>query len=132
MHPNSLKNLEKGKKFQRTADEQTISEKREAGKKSGEVRRMKKTFQQLAEFVGMKKPIPEIIKYLEEQGFNLETSNDLALVVKQYEKAIQDGDTRAAEFVYKLSGEEVMRVKHEVSTSLTDWKELIKKALSES
>ena len=83
---------------------------REIGKKggvaSGIAKRQKKTFKDLIEMVGeMKLSKPQIITKLKEAGLTDDKlTNDMAVIMAQYEKA-QQGDTQAAQFVRDTKGE---------------------------
>lgn len=74
----------------------TVSEQREGGKKSGEVRRKKKAMREIMEEYGQQpnKSHPEI-------------DNDTALVIHQYELAMESGNgsTQAATFIRDTKGE---------------------------
>jgi len=72
-----------------------------AGQASVEARRRRKTLREIAEILGEKRiamPMPG--------GGSEDMSYDVALVQRQYQKAIAEGDTAAAKFIQNLRGEE--------------------------
>lgn len=74
----------------------TLEEQREAGIKSGEARRRKKTFRELIELFGsLDVKNPKIRRTMEELGLDPdEFTNDMATIIGQYMSA-QKGNTNA-------------------------------------
>lgn len=91
--------------------DRTTEEQREiaraGGIASGEARRRKRTLRQIAEMLSDKQ-IP-----MKDGAGNIEmVTYDVAMIHSQYQKAIQNKDTKAATYISKLLGEIVD--KHEV------------------
>lgn len=84
--------------------EQTASEQREiaraGGIASGEARRRKRTLRQIAEMLAEKN-----VNITNPDGTREQVTMDVALVQRQYQKAVMDGDTTAAKFIGELLGE---------------------------
>lgn len=74
---------------------------RKGGIASGEAKRKRKTLRELAELIGQKTvdmPMPN--------GTTEKMQYDAAMIQRQYQKAILEGDTQAAKFLANLLGEE--------------------------
>jgi len=112
-------------------NERTKEERREiataGGKASGEARRRKRTLRQIAEMLAEKKivmPNPD--------GTTEELTYDMAMIQRQYQKAIAEGDTQAAKFITNLLGEEnvlqqtinVYNVKEETAKKMQDLEQM--------
>lgn len=88
----------------------TEDEAREGGRRggiaSGEARRRKKSMREWAEVLG------EVSMHLKTpDGADVPDGNAAAAVVlKQYQKAINKGDTAAAAFLMRLRGEDVQKI----------------------
>ena len=96
--------------------DRTTEERREiaraGGIASGEARRRNRTLRQIAEMLSDKQ-IP-----MKDGAGNIEmVTYDVAMIHSQYQKAIQNKDTKAAEYISKLLGEIVD--KHEVEAKGT-------------
>lgn len=96
--------------------DRTTEERREiaraGGIASGEARRRKRTWRECAEIIGewdIAMPLPG--------GVTKEMTYNMAAILKQYQKAIMEGDTKAAKFIATLLGEIVD--KHEVEAKGT-------------
>ena len=87
--------------------EERVALARKAGKASGEARRKKKSMQLFAkELVGISLPNGPIRDSLHRFGVEDEDMNyQSAMIVRQLQKAIQDGDAQAARFMAELLGE---------------------------
>lgn len=89
---------------------QTANEAREAGRrggiKSGETRRRKRSMREWAEIIGAVEREIEL-----PDGQTMSADYAAEVVLKQFKKA-QQGDTKAADFLMRLRGEEVQ--KHEI------------------
>lgn len=118
-HPNSLNNLKSGSDFFGKHKENA----RKAAKKSNEVqaqnkeqKRIMKTFAELANEYGSLQSNEEIAKTFSKL-FNIpmETiTNDGAVMLRQYEKAIKKGDTKAAEYItYTKDGKPTQTLKYQ-------------------
>ena len=86
-------------------NERTKDEQREiataGGKASGEARRRKRTLRQIAEMLADETlPVPQ------PDGTTKTLTYDVAMIQRQYQKAITEGDTQAAKFLINLLGEE--------------------------
>ena len=101
-HPNSLKNLEKGKRF--TAETAT-----EKGKKGAEashiVQEQKKTFAAIAEKALIMKPTPKTEDFMRELGYAEEEITQKAACVLAMIKEAQKGNVKAFEKLQELLGE---------------------------
>ena len=87
----------------------TVEEQSRAGKKSGEVRRRKRTFKELAELL-LSMPIQDenTRDFLLSQGFKEEDlTNDLLEVFAMHQQAMQ-GNTKAFELIRDTTGEKPM------------------------
>lgn len=85
---------------------------RAGGIASGEARRRKRAWRECAEIIGewdIAMPLPG--------GVTKEMTYNMAAILKQYQKAITKGDTKAAKFLAKLLGE--YTEKHEVEAKGT-------------
>ena len=96
--------------------DRTTEERREiaraGGIASGEARRRKRSWRECAEIIGewdIAMPLPG--------GVTKEMTYIMAAILKQYQKAIMEGDTNAVKFLAKLLGEIVD--KHEVEAKGT-------------
>lgn len=78
---------------------------RKAGLKSAEKRREKKRMREWAEIIGNKE-----ISIINADGSEETVPYDAAIINAMYQKAIQEGDVRACEFIAKLKGEFVDKV----------------------
>lgn len=79
---------------------------RKGGKASGEARRKKRQMRQAAKLL-LDMPVvgENAVKNLETLGFSEEDmTNQMALLVRVFQKAIQTGDVRAAEFLRDTAG----------------------------
>ena len=79
---------------------------RKGGKASGEARRKKRQMQQAAKLL-LNMPVvgENAVKNLETLGFSEEDmTNQMALLVRVFQKALQTGDVRAAEFLRDTAG----------------------------
>ena len=83
--------------------EQMSERGRKAGLKSAEVRREKKRMREWAEIIGEKDTT-----VINADGEEETMPYDMAVVVSMYQKAIDERDVRAAEFIAKLKGEAEM------------------------
>lgn len=83
----------------RTKEERTAYA-RLAGKASGEARRRNRDLRQIAAAIADTK-----IKYPDPDGQVRERTMDEALILRQYQKAVMDGDTTAAKFLAEILGE---------------------------
>lgn len=83
-----------------TSTEEAKERGHNGGIKSGEVRRRKRTLRELADIIGDKR-----IVLLNPDGQPEDVTYDEAIIRRQYQKSIMDGDTRSAEFIAKLKGE---------------------------
>lgn len=70
------------------------------GKKSGEVRREKKSLREIAKAIGEKN-----ITITNPDGTKETVTYDVAMINAQFKKAITEGNTKAAEYISKLRGE---------------------------
>ena len=85
---------------------------RAGGIASGEARRRKRAWRECAEIIGewdITMPLPG--------GVTKEMTYNMAAILKQYQKAIMEGDTNAVKFLAKLLGE--YTEKHEVEAKGT-------------
>lgn len=87
----------------------TLEEQKKGGIKSGEVRRQKKTMQEIAKYIlsmsiqqGEKHSVEDIQNLAELKGKNI--SVDEAILIKQVEKALK-GDINSATFVRDTAGQ---------------------------
>lgn len=80
--------------------EQRSARGRKAGLKSAEKRREKKRMREWAEVIGSKE-----CSIVNADGSEEVVPYDCAVVASMYQKAIQENDVRAAEFIAKLKGE---------------------------
>lgn len=87
----------------------TLEEQKKGGIKSGEVRRQKKTMQEIAKYIlsmsiqkGEKNSVEDIQNLAELKGKNI--SVDEAILIKQVEKALK-GDINSATFVRDTAGQ---------------------------
>ena len=80
--------------------EQMSERGRKAGLKSAEVRREKKRMREWAEIIGEKD-----VTIINADGIEETMPYDGAVVASMYQKAINEQDVRAAEFIAKLKGE---------------------------
>lgn len=85
--------------------EQMSKRGRKAGLKSAEKRREKKRMREWAEIIGNKE-----ISIINADGTEETVPYDAAMINAMYQKAIQEGDVRACEFIAKLKGEFVDKV----------------------
>ncbi len=112
-------------------NERTKDEQREIARKggiaSGEARRRKRTLRQIAEMLAEKEiamPNPD--------GSMENLTYDVAMIQRQYQKAIAEGDTQAAKFLTNLLGEEnvlqqtinVYNVKEETAKKMQDLEQM--------
>lgn len=93
-----------GKGFDARSTEEAREFGAKGGKASGEARRRKKTMKEWAQYIGslgidVKKP----------SGDTEHMDFDGAVMYKQYQAAIMEGDTKAAKFIAELKGEMVER-----------------------
>lgn len=81
---------------------------RKGGKKSGEVRRQKKTFKQImTSLLELKPADPEVIRNLEANGIDPEEiTNKTVLALSMYSKAAE-GDVNAAKLVMSMIAEDI-------------------------
>lgn len=80
--------------------EQKSARGRKAGLKSAEKRREKKRMREWAEIIGLKE-----CSIVNADGSEEVVPYDCAVIASMYQKAIQENDVRAAEFIAKLKGE---------------------------
>lgn len=112
-------------------NERTKDEQREiataGGKASGEARRRKRTLRQIAEMLADETlPVPQ------PDGTTKTLTYDVAMIQRQYQKAIAEGDTQAAKFLTNLLGEEnvlqqtinVYNVKEETAKKMQDLEQM--------
>lgn len=112
-------------------NERTKDEQREiataGGKASGEARRRKRTLRQIAEMLANETlPVPQ------PDGTTKTLTYDVAMIQRQYQKAIAEGDTQAAKFLTNLLGEEnvlqqtinVYNVKEETAKKMQDLEQM--------
>ena len=112
-------------------NERTKDEQREiataGGKASGEARRRKRTLRQIAEMLADETlPVPQ------PDGTTKTLTYDVAMIQRQYQKAIAEGDTQAAKFLTNLLGEEnvlqqtinVYNVKEETAKKMHDLEQM--------
>ena len=112
-------------------NERTKDEQREiataGGKASGEARRRKRTLRQIAEMLADETlPVPQ------PDGTTKTLTFDVAMIQRQYQKAIAEGDTQAAKFLTNLLGEEnvlqqtinVYNVKEETAKKMQDLEQM--------
>ena len=112
-------------------NERTKDEQREiataGGKASGEARRRKRTLRQIAEMLADETlPVPQ------PDGTTKTLTYDVAMIQRQYQKAIADGDTQAAKYLTNLLGEEnvsqqtinVYNVKEETAKKMQDLEQM--------
>lgn len=85
--------------------EQKSARGRKAGLKSAEKRREKKRMREWAEIIGNKE-----MSIVNADGSEETVPYDAAIINAMYQKAIQEGDVRACEFIAKLKGEFVDKV----------------------
>lgn len=111
---------------ERTKDEQREIA-RAGGKASGEARRRKRTLRQIAEMLADETlPVPQ------PDGTTKTLTYDVAMIQRQYQKAIAEGDTQAAKFLTNLLGEEnvlqqtinVYNVKEETAKKMQDLEQM--------
>jgi hypothetical protein len=111
---------------ERTKDEQREIA-RKGGKASGEARRRKRTLRQIAEMLADETlPVPQ------PDGTTKTLTYDVAMIQRQYQKAIAEGDTQAAKFLTNLLGEEnvlqqtinVYNVKEETAKKMQDLEQM--------
>jgi len=103
-----MANNENLKPFTKNNSERTKRMASKAGKRSGEVRRAKKAFKELAQV--MLDTVPDqksiaSVKKLFPQLDEGEINAKVLLLAKQYEKAVKQGDTRAFEALRDTAGE---------------------------
>lgn len=111
--------------------ERTTEEQREiaraGGIASGEARRRKRTLRQIAEMLADETlPVPQ------PDGTTKTLTYDVAMIQRQYQKAIAEGDTQAAKFLTNLLGEEnvlqqtinVYNVKEETAKKMQDLEQM--------
>lgn len=90
---------------------------------SGEARRRKRTLRQIAEMLA-----DETLSVPQPDGTTKTLTFDVAMIQRQYQKAIAEGDTQAAKFITNLLGEEnvlqqtinVYNVKEETAKKMQD------------
>lgn len=112
-------------------NERTKDEQREiataGGIASGEARRRKRTLRQIAEMLADETlPVPQ------PDGTTKTLTYDVAMIQRQYQKAIAEGDTQAAKFLTNLLGEEnvlqqtinVYNVKEETAKKMQDLEQM--------
>lgn len=94
---------------------------------SGEARRRKRTLRQIAEMLADETlPVPQ------PDGTTKTLTYDVAMIQRQYQKAIAEGDTQAAKFLTNLLGEEnvlqqtinVYNVKEETAKKMQDLEQM--------
>ena len=94
---------------------------------SGKARRRKRTLRELAEILAERKvAMPQL------GGGTEEMTYDMAMIQRQYQKAIDEGDTLAAKFLTNLLGEEnllqqtinVYNVKEETAKKMQDLEQM--------
>lgn len=111
---------------ERTKDEQREIA-RAGGIASGEARRRKRTLRQIAEMLADETlPVPQ------PDGSTKTLTYDVAMIQRQYQKAIAEGDTQAAKFLANLLGEEnvlqqtinVYNVKEETAKKMQDLEQM--------
>lgn len=111
---------------ERTKDEQREIA-RAGGIASGEARRRKRTLRQIAEMLADETlPVPQ------PDGSTKTLTYDVAMIQRQYQKAIAEGDTQAAKFLTNLLGEEnvlqqtinVYNVKEETAKKMQDLEQM--------
>lgn len=111
--------------------DRTTEERREiaraGGIASGEARRRKRTLRQIAEMLADETlPVPQ------PDGTTKTLTYDVAMIQRQYQKAIAEGDTQAAKFLTNLLGEEnvlqqtinVYNVKEETAKKMQDLEQM--------
>lgn len=88
--------------------EEAVKNGRNGGKKSGEVRRQKKTFKQImTSLLELKPADPEVIRNLEANGIDPEEiTNKTVLALSMYSKAAE-GDVNAAKLVMSMIAEDI-------------------------
>lgn len=100
---------------------------RAGGIASGEARRRKRTLRQIAEMLADETlPVPQ------PDGTTKTLTYDVAMIQRQYQKAIAEGDTQAAKFLTNLLGEEnvlqqtinVYNVKEETAKKMQDLEQM--------
>lgn len=94
-----------------TPEERRASARR-AGLASGEARRRRKTLRELATLFGSGDAPDKVRENFIKQGVidpSDELSNDLAVIIAQYDKAY-DGNTRAATYIAEIKGERIQRI----------------------
>lgn len=112
-------------------NERTKDEQREiataGGIASGKARRRKRTLRELAEILAERKvAMPQL------GGGTEEMTYDVAMIQRQYQKAIDEGDTQAAKYLTNLLGEEnvlqqtinVYNVKEETAKKMQDLEQM--------
>lgn len=97
-------NLKKGIDTQFRTGEEQVEIARRGGKASGEARRRKRTLREIAEMLA-----DESISVPQPDGSSKMLTYDVAMIQRQYQKAIAEGDTNAAKFLTNLLGEEVIQ-----------------------
>lgn len=111
---------------ERTKDEQREIA-RAGGIASGEARRRKRTLRQIAEMLA-----DETLPVTQPDGSTKTLTYDVAMIQRQYQKAIAEGDTQAAKFLTNLLGEEnvlqqtinVYNVKEETAKKMQDLEQM--------
>lgn len=93
-------NLINGEQTQFRSGDEAVRNGRAGGIASGEARRRKRTLRQIAEMLAEKK-----VNITNPDGTREQVTMDVALVQRQYQKAVMDGDTTAAKFIGELLGE---------------------------
>lgn len=102
--PEQNENLKKGVDTQFRTGEEQVEIARRGGIASGEARRRKRTLREIAEMLA-----DETISVPQPDGASKVQTYDVAMIQRQYQKAIVEGDTNAAKFITNLLGEEVLQ-----------------------
>ena len=96
--------MKKGVDTQFRTGEEQVEIARRGGIASGEARRRKRTLREIAEMLA-----DETISVPQPDGASKVQTYDVAMIQRQYQKAIVEGDTNAAKFITNLLGEEVLQ-----------------------